>query len=154
MRPPGVDELAEDVGSSDSSAFRRGGDRSARGGVAGRVFIGGLIGGLPGLVLALTPLLLHEVDVLTADQSQIGFLGVPLLFLGVFVGSVLGAAESGCDRSVALGASIGFVVGLAAGSFIAASASVGVVGLLIAPTAMIAGGALAARRCARLDRPS
>ena len=47
-----------------------------------RVVLGGVIGGLPGMLIALVPLVMHDVGLITSDQSQIGFIGVPLLFIG------------------------------------------------------------------------
>jgi hypothetical protein len=115
-----------------------------------RVFRYGAIGALPGLLVGLVPLLLHEVGVITSDQSQIGFIGVPLLFIGVFVGTLAGASDTGYGGKVMLGVAAGFVVGLGGGLLIdaaltAAGATVAGLWLLLAPAAMIAGGVLGAR---------
>lgn len=37
-----------------------------------RVAFGGMIGGLPGMLIALVPLLLYQFDVISSDSSQIG----------------------------------------------------------------------------------
>jgi hypothetical protein len=47
------------------------------GGVMRRIIVGGLIGGLPGMLIAQVPVLLHQAGIITADQSQLGFVGVP-----------------------------------------------------------------------------
>ena len=80
-----------------------------------RVAIGGALGALPGLAVALVPLVLHELGVISADQSQIGFVGLPLLVVGTLVGVV--AAVSGTDAASAVwsGIGLGSVVGLGVG---------------------------------------
>lgn len=62
-------------------------NRSAR---WGRVLLGGLVGLVPGALLMVVPVLLASTDVITSDQSQIGFLGMPLALLGLLVGALLG----------------------------------------------------------------
>jgi hypothetical protein len=109
------------------------------------VAVGGVIGGLPGLLIALVPLMLYEFDVISSDASQIGFIGVPVLFIGVIVGMLMGAAGSGSSGRVVFGAIVGFVVGVALGIWISTSTGVGGGLLLITPMAMIVGGALGAR---------
>lgn len=78
-------------------------------------------------------------------------MGVPLLFIGVFVGTVIGAANTGHAGKVVLGVAFGFVIGLASGvlshaALLAAGASVAGIWLLLAPVAMIGGGVLGAWR--------
>jgi len=108
-----------------------------------RVVIGGLLGGLPGMLIALVPLLMHEVGLITSDQSQIGFLGVPTLFIGVFAGTMIGAAEHANLGKVVLGVGLGFVLGIAGAVAVqAALTAVPGIWLFITPVAMIAGGAL------------
>ena len=109
-----------------------------------RVVLRGIVGGLPGMLIALVPLLLHDVGMITSDQSQIGFMGVPLLFIGVFIGTLSGA--SGHTGSVALGVVLGFVLGLAIGV-----ALVPGLWLFLTPATMIAGGALGAWWAQRRD---
>ena len=150
---PAARELVRRIGENGPGAGGRRGDRPNGNGLARRVFLGGLFGGLPGLLLALVPMLLHDLGLITSDQSQIGFVGVPLLFLGVFVGTAIGAADRGCDSQVMIGVAAGFGVGVVGGLAIAAlllAVGVGVGGLwlLVAAASMIAGGVLAARRCA------
>lgn len=112
-----------------------------------RVLRGGLIGGLPGFLIALVPLLLYEMDVITSDQSQAGFIGVPLLFLGILFGLLWGASTSGHAGKVMLGAFGGFVAGIVASLLLEAAleaAGFGPVALvmLLTPMGMIAGGVL------------
>ena len=107
-----------------------------------RVFLGGVIGGLPGLLIGLVPLVLLEFDVITSDQSQIGFAGVPLLFIGVFFGAMFGAHGSAHPGKVMLGLGAGFVLGLALGIAIdsalyAAGATIPGLPLFLPPVAMI-----------------
>lgn len=111
-----------------------------------RVLLGGVIGSLPGLLIALVPLVLASFDVITSDQSQIGFVGVPLVFFGVLVGTSIGALGSAHPGMVMLGVGIGFVVGLAGGIAINVATTVPLAWLFLAPAAMIAGGVLGARR--------
>lgn len=70
--------VAEGAPHSGSRQFRRG-------------LIGGVIGFVPGALLVAIPILLHELDVITADQSQIGFLGIFLTPVGVIAGVLIGA---------------------------------------------------------------
>lgn len=112
-----------------------------------RVFLGGVIGGLPGLLISVVPLVLWEFDVITSDQSQIGFAGVPLLFIGVFFGAMFGAYGLAHPGKVMLGLGGGFVLGLAAGigidsALYAAGVTVPGLPLFLPPVAMI-GGAVA-----------
>lgn len=60
-----------------------------------RVLAGGLIGMLPGVLVMTVPLLLSEMGLITGDQSQVGFLGLPLAPLGLLVGLFVGAATTG-----------------------------------------------------------
>lgn len=60
-----------------------------------RVLAGGLIGMLPGVLVMTVPLLLSEMGLITGDQSQVGFLGLPLTPLGLLVGVFIGAASTG-----------------------------------------------------------
>lgn len=56
----------------------------------GRVLLGGLVGAAPGVLLMVVPVALHAADLITADQSQIGFIGMPLALLGLFAGALAG----------------------------------------------------------------
>lgn len=109
-----------------------------------KILLGGVLGGLPGMTLALLPLLLADAGVITSDQSQIGYTGIPLLFIGVVVGMLVGASETGHGGAVALGVAIGFAVGLSAGLAIAVLGGIPVIWLFLAPATMIAGGILGA----------
>ena len=108
-----------------------------------KVLLGGTIGAIPGLLIAFVPLLLHDAGVLSSDQSQIGFIGVPILFVGVLVGTLHGAGEPARARKVALGVAAGLVGGMAIG--LLATAVFAGLWLLTGPAAMIVGGSLAAR---------
>ena len=110
-----------------------------------KVLLGGLLGALPGTLIVLVPMLLHEAGVITSDQAQIGFIGVPLMFIGVVIGTSIGAGESGHVGAVMLGVAGGFVIGLAGGLVIATVGGVPLIWLFLAPAVMIAGGALGAR---------
>ena len=117
-----------------------------------RVAKGGVLGAIPGLLLIGVTVLLAELDVITADQSQIGFLGVPLMILGIFVGTVLGA---GGDHTLPVlgGVGTGLLLGLVMGGTLAANGILPGLWLILVPAAMIAGGAAVAHRCSR-DRSS
>ena len=110
-----------------------------------RVLLGGIAGAVPGLLIAFVPLVLTSLDVITSDESQIGFIGVPLIFIGVFVGTGIAARNTEHPGRVMLGVGIGFLVGVAGGIVISGVTSTGPLWLVVAPAAMILGGALAAR---------
>jgi hypothetical protein len=110
-----------------------------------RVLLGGIAGAVPGLLIASVPLVLNSLDVITSDESQIGFIGVPLIFIGVFVGTGIGARSSEHPGRVILGVGIGFLVGVVGGIVIGGVASTGPLWLVVVPAAMVLGGALAAR---------
>ncbi len=115
-----------------------------------RVVLGGVLGGLPGLLIVGVPLLLQGLGIISADQSQIGFIGVPLLLIGAFAG-VLTAADAGQGGHVAFGAAVGFVGGLAIGAAattVLLAAGIGLPGawLLTAAAGTIAGAAFSVRR--------
>lgn len=114
-----------------------------------RVLRGGLIGGLPGFLIAFVPLVLHDMDVITSDQSQIGFMGIPLLFIGILLGLEWGASATGHSGKVTLGAFAGFVTGIIGGLLLEAAleaAGFGPIALVmvVAPIGMLAGGVLGA----------
>ena len=115
-----------------------------------RVLRGGIIGGLPGLLIGVVPLLLHELDFITADQSQVGFIGIPLLFFGVIFGILWGAADTGYTGKVMLGVLAGFVIGIVGGLLLDAAFDaaglprIGFV-LWLIPVGMIGGGMLGVR---------
>ena len=111
-----------------------------------RVFLGGLIGALPGLLIALVPLILASLDVITSDESQIGFIGVPLILVGAFAGTLIGARGSTHSSKVTIGVGLGFVVGLAGGIALNLTTSVPLAWLFLVPAAMIGGGVLGAWR--------
>jgi len=113
-----------------------------------RVVTGGLIGALPGLLLIGIPVLLAALDVISADQSQIGFLGVPLTVLGILVGSVLGAGRE-CSGSVVVGLVLGLLLGLIAVGVLAANRVLPGLSLILVPAAMIGGAAVGALRSGR-----
>lgn len=55
-----------------------------------RVLLGGLAGVVPGVLLMVVPVALSAADVITSDQSQIGFIGMPVALLGLFGGALAG----------------------------------------------------------------
>ena len=110
-----------------------------------KVLLGGIAGAVPGLLVAVIPLVLSSLDVITSDESQVGFIGVPLLFIGVFVGTLIGARDLPHPGRVMLGVFAGLIVGLAGGIAISGAAATGPLWLIVAPATMIAGGMLGAR---------
>ena len=110
-----------------------------------KVLLGGIAGAVPGLLVAVIPLVLSSLDVITSDESQVGFIGVPLLFIGVFVGTLIGARDLAHPGRVMLGVIAGFIVGLAGGIAISGAAATGPLWLILAPGTMIAGGMFGAR---------
>jgi len=115
-----------------------------------RVALGGVLGGLPGLLIAVVPLLLHEFGVISSDQSQVGFVGVPLLIIGMLVGTFTAASGSGCTGTVMLGAVAGFVVAVLINAGLSAvGAMLGPIFLFLTPLGMIAGALLGTYLCER-----
>lgn len=123
-----------------------------------RIAIGGALGALPGALVAVVPLLLHELGAITSDQSQIGFIGLPLFVIGTLIGIATAASDSGFVGTALLGAGAGFFVGLATGLLIIAGlrtvgAEVAGIWLFLTPFGMIGGAALACYlRLRRIDR--
>ncbi len=114
------------------------------------VSIGAVLGGIPGLVVLLLPILLAELGVISSDQSQVGFLGVPILFLGILVGALGAAARVNSSGAVGLGVALGFGAGLVVGLLLqtgldAVGLTVPAAWLFVAACAMVAGAALGAR---------
>lgn len=66
----------------------------SRSGRGRRALVGGLVGMAPGALVLVIPILLHELGVITSDQSQVGFLGIVLVPAGLVAGSVVGALTS------------------------------------------------------------
>lgn len=115
-----------------------------------RVAVGGVLGGLPGLLIAVVPLLLHEFGFISSDQSQIGFVGVPLLIIGTLVGILTAASDSGCSGTVMLGAVAGFFVAVLINAGLSAvGATLGPSFLFLTPLGMIAGALLGIYLCRR-----
>lgn len=56
-----------------------------------RALVGGMIGTVPGILVIVVPLVLHEVGTISADASQIGFLGIFLVPVGLVAGTLVGA---------------------------------------------------------------
>jgi hypothetical protein len=117
--------------------------------VLGRVVTGGVLGGLPGLLLIAVPVVLAALDLITADQSQIGFLGVPLMVLGIFIGIVLGAGGRECSGAVIGGVGAGLVLGVIVGGVLAANGVLPGLWLVVVAAGMIGGGAVGALRSGR-----
>jgi len=55
-----------------------------------RAVIGGIVGVVPGGLLIVVPILLHEWGVISADASQIGFFGIFLVPVGLLAGALAG----------------------------------------------------------------
>ena len=109
-----------------------------------RVLLGGLWGALPGAAIIAVAALLHSLGVITADQSQVAFIGVPLLALGLPIGLLSGAAAAGNSQSVLSGMGVGLAGGVAL-----AMALTGVfpgAWLVVVPALLMAGAALGAWR--------
>ena len=118
-----------------------------------RVARGAVIGALPGLAIAVVPLLLHQFGAISSDQSQIGFVGLPILIVGTLVGAVVAAPGSEGTAVAVLGGIAGFAVGLAAGASVAVVTGVPGVWLALVPLGMIIGATFATYlRGRRLDR--
>jgi hypothetical protein len=115
-----------------------------------RVLVGGVVGAVPGMLIALVPLVLAGLGVITGDQSQIGFVGLPLLVVGIVVGTLTAAADSGCAGAVLLGITAGFLAGVSVSAAMTA-VGVGLPGspVLATPIGMIAGAALSVYLCGR-----
>lgn len=108
-----------------------------------RILLGGIIGGLPGGLIAVVPLALHGMDVITSDQSQIGFIGVPLLFLGVLIGIVVATPDTPHKKMVTTGMVAGGVLGIVGGVALGTALSgVALLWLILAPAGMIGGAVL------------
>ena len=119
-----------------------------------RIAWAGAIGALPGLLIALVPLGLHGLGLISSDQSQIGFIGVPVLFLGLVVGVLAAASETSYSGIVAIGLVAGLLLGVVATVVVgtvlrvAGLPSSGV-WLVVVPVSLIAGAAAAARHVDR-----
>ena len=115
-----------------------------------RVLLGGVIGALPGGLFALTVFVLHAAGVISSDASQIGFIALPILFLGALIGVAAGASGSPHAGKAGLGAVLGVVAGIAAGigidrALYAAGVDMVGVWLILGPVGMIGGAAAAMR---------
>ena len=75
-----------------------------------RVLLGGVIGAVPGGLFVLVVFVLEATDVISSDASQIGFLGLPVLFLGTLVGVAAGASGHPHGGMIAVGALLGYTV--------------------------------------------
>jgi hypothetical protein len=112
-----------------------------------RVLLGGVIGALPGGLMILVVFVLERTGAISSDASQVGFIGLPILFLGALIGVVTGVSGSPHAGKAGLGALLGVVAGIAAGIGIDEAlhaAGIGVVGLwlILGPAGMIGGAAL------------
>jgi hypothetical protein len=120
-----------------------------------RVARGAAFGALPGLAIAVVPLLLHQFGVISSDQSQIGFIGLPILIVGTLVGTVVATSGSEGAAVAVLGCVAGFAVGLAVGASVAVATGVPGVWLALVPLGMMIGATFATfLRGRRVDRRS
>lgn len=109
-----------------------------------RVLRSGLLGAVPGAVIIGIPAILLAFGVITSDQSQIGFMGIPLLFLGLLIGMLIGASNAGSSPRVLAGMGIGLVAGVALG--VALTPLFPGAWLIFGPLSILAGGAAGAWR--------
>lgn len=63
-------------------------------GRARAILAGAAIGVVPGVLIIAVPVLLHTFDVITSDQSQIAFIGMPIALIGLLVGAGIGATRA------------------------------------------------------------
>jgi hypothetical protein len=118
-----------------------------------KVLLGGVIGALPGGLFLLVVFVLETTDVISSDASQIGFIGLPVLFLGTLIGVWIGGSGTPHAGKVAAWTVVGGVAGIVAG-FVT---GVPVLWLVLGPIGMIAGGVLGAQwgeRRAGLSSPT
>jgi hypothetical protein len=109
-----------------------------------RVMISGIWGALPGAAIIGIAALLHSMNVITSDQSQIAFIGVPLLALGLPIGLLSGAAAAGSSQAVLSGMGVGLAAGVALA--MALTASFPGAWLVVVPAFMMAGAMVGAWR--------
>lgn len=109
-----------------------------------RVLMGGLAGGLPGGLIIGIAALLHSFNVITSDQSQIAFIGVPLLALGLPIGLLSGAAAAGNSQAVLSGMGAGLAAGV--GLAMALTSVFPGAWLVLVPALMMAGALFGAWR--------
>ena len=107
-----------------------------------RVLGWGLVGALPGALIVGGAFVLESLDVITSDQSQIAFLGVPILFIGLLVGMLAPAVRHGIGGQVVAGMGLGLVAGIAA--FMAMTAISAGFWLWLVPAMILAGGVVGA----------
>lgn len=120
-----------------------------------RVARGAAIGALPGFAVVVVPLVLHQFGAISSDQSQIGFIGLPILIVGILVGTAVAASGDGGTAVAMSGCIAGFAVGLAAGAVVGVATGIPAVWLAVAVLGMITGATLATYlRGRRADRRS
>ena len=73
--------------------------RPTRGERVRRSVVGLLVGAVPGALVIAVPVALHAMGVITSDESQVAFLGMFLLPVGVLIGGVVGALSAGPGRA-------------------------------------------------------
>jgi len=108
-----------------------------------RVARGAAIGALPGLAFLVVPLVLHEVGAISSDQSQIGFIGLPIMVIGTLLGTAIAASGDGGTAVAMSGCVAGFAVGIAVGAAVAVATGIPGVFLALATLGMITGATLA-----------
>lgn len=115
-----------------------------------RVIRYGLIGIAPGALVIVTAVVLHTLGVITADESQIGFIGIPVMFLGLLAGVLSAAMVEELVGGVMAGMGLGVVAGIVLG---AALVSVLPAAWLVTAPCGILGGAVFGARRAEHRRP-
>jgi hypothetical protein len=109
-----------------------------------RVLLGGIFGALPGVLIIGTAAILHSLEMITSDQSQIAFIGVPLLALGLPIGLLSGAAAAHNTQAVLSGMAAGLAVGVALA--MALTAVFPAAWLVLVPVLLLAGAGFGAWR--------
>jgi hypothetical protein len=114
-----------------------------------RVLLCVVVGALPGMLIGFEVLVSASLDVITSDQSQIGFIGVPPILFGMIAGTLDGGSGTPYLGRLTIGMGIGFVLGIGGGIAVdsalqAIGSTVGGTLLFVTPAAIIAGGVLGA----------
>ena len=112
-----------------------------------RVLIGGVLGGAPGVVIMALGFELVATGVTDLTEAQIGVIGLPMLFLGMIVGMMIGGSFTMDLGMLTCGMSLGFLVG----GVLALVIDMAVPGAwrAVMPVSVLAGGTAGAWWCER-----
>lgn len=112
-----------------------------------RVLIGGVLGGVLGATVMIVGFELTATGVANFTEAQVGVVGLPMLFLGMIVGMMIGGAFRLDLGMIMCGTSLGFLLGgllaLAINTFVPGAWRA------IMPVAVLAGGTAGAWWCER-----